>query len=237
MNMLLKTIEQAIIKIDHDNYCKIKYKTGNNYVIQKAERVFAYELYYQIRCMIEADRGKFLNMFRAGRNGMKDLLLHGELTKPLGSVCIDDFGFEENNGLKLKKDDEELSEEERQSDIGKYSASRLVPDIVLHKAQDSKSDNALAIEIKVAYVKNGDTGRISQQELLKDLIKLGNYVDGFKYEKGIFISVGTSFNEVKGQIIELFKGKPQNTYPKEKVSFINYNNGSIKVVSLSDLNK
>lgn len=126
----LRLLGIAIRRVTND-YCVWE---NNNQLQQKGERVFAYELYYQFK--------RLLN----GVNNI-NLRLDGEIDKNFNEN-MDYCGVEENL-LRLRND--------------RYlrNQTKFSPDLVLHLAQNDRMQNnqSLIIEIKTKKVRNGELAK------------------------------------------------------------------------------
>jgi hypothetical protein len=106
-------------------YAKWRYQLIDDY--QQIERVFAYELYHQIRLLMLKNEGRY-----------DQLQLNGEISKVDRSLYLEGCGYSGDDRAIMEK-------------LGK--SLRVNPDLVLHKAQNNRE---FAWQKAIVEIKSGD---------------------------------------------------------------------------------
>lgn len=143
-----------------------------------SERGFAYELYHQLRILIDHERSQ--------RDFFPEYYLQGEIKK------IDLFQLREV--------------------FGYFSlGGNVIPDMLFHVP--SQDQNAFVIEIKAQP-------ELSEGDLEKDLLKLSRFLNGYYYQKAVFLSVNMS-DEHLHDLIRSMRDFIINEFSVERLSDCN----------------
>lgn len=155
-----------------------KYKKLQEFLTRYGERIFCYELYHQIRCLMDE--------FYCKNPDATRLVFHGELRKDgLG-------GLEELYALPSGELPQALDKE-------------YVPDFLLHKPF-SFEHQELIVEVKAdpklilgRDVEDGNP-LPNQFSMKNDLKKIQEFITRYGYKKGVFLSVNTSVDDIQDHL-------------------------------------
>ncbi|MGH1144280.1 hypothetical protein [Bacillus pseudomycoides] len=115
------------------------------YLSRHHERVFCYELYHQLRKIMEQN------------NLNEKVILQAELRKPQVSSEIEQlFGIQSTDGV-------------------------YYPDFLIHEP-DTYDNQDLIIEVKA-------NPRLTVEDMKKDILKIDQFINRYKYKKGIFLAI------------------------------------------------
>jgi hypothetical protein len=116
--------------------------------------------------------------------------------------------------------------------INNLPTSTIVyPDLVLHEMQANMNQQIIACEIKTAKGIDSSNGK---SNVKKDLVKLGDYIDSWKYEMCVFIQVKNSFNEFD-KVIKYLKKKKNEFKNSDKIYYVIKESDFVKYDTLENL--
>lgn len=166
LNTVYENIEA--IRNGFTNYYQ-RFLTNDRFV-KPGERIFCYELYHQLRILIDAERNE-------NKNFLEGTYLQAEIKKMQIYDLLQTFGITPLTGS-------------------------FVPDLLMHSPGNANS-HPYVIEIKA-------TPFVLEVEVLADLCKIGEFLNKYNYEKGIFLAVNLGQKTLTDLIKSAFHNGEKN---------------------------
>lgn len=104
----------------------------------------------------------------------------------------------------------------------------VYPDLILHEQQNNINQQIIACEIKTVKSVESNGGK---QKILKDLIKLGEYVEELEYETCVFIQIKDPTNIIE-KVIPYLKKRKNTISNSSKIYYIIKEDDSISYHNL-----